>query len=74
MMAKISLWKFVALPVVMLLTGLLFVLRFPFRKPTTRELLILIALMGLVILYILACKLWGSVFPWKWVLRRVPDT
>ncbi len=62
------------LPVVMLITGVLFILRFPFRKPTTRELLILIALMGLVILYILACKLWGSVFPWKWVLRRVPNT
>ena len=62
------------LPVVMLATGALFIIRFPFRKPTTKELLGLIALMGLVILYILACKLWGSVFPWKWVLRRVPDT
>lgn len=62
------------LPVVMLVTGVLFVLRFPFRKPTTRELLVIIALMGAVILYILACHLWGSVLPWKWVLRRVPGT
>lgn len=62
------------LPVVMLVTGLLFILRFPFRKPTTAELLALIALVGLVILYILACHRWGSVLPWKWVLRRVPGT
>ena len=60
------------LPVVMLITGVLFVLRFPFRKPTTAELLAIIALVALVILYILACHRWGSVLPWKWVLRRVP--
>lgn len=62
------------LPVVMLATGFLFILRFPFRKPTTAELLALIALVALVILYILACHRWGSVLPWKWVLRRVPNT
>ncbi len=63
----------VALPFVMLLTGFLFILRFPFPKPTTRELLLLIALVGAAILYILACHLWGSALPWKWVLRRVPS-
>ena len=62
----------VALPFVMLGTGVLFILRFPFRKPTTRELLMLIALVGAAILYILACHKWGSIFPWHWVLRRVP--
>ena len=61
------------LPVVMLATGVLFILRFPFRKPTTRELLVLIAMVALVILYILACHRWGSALPWKWVLRRVPN-
>ena len=64
----------VALPFVMLGTGVLFILRFPFRKPTTRELLMLIALVGATILYILACHKWGSIFPWQWVLRRVPNT
>ena len=62
------------LPFVMLATGALFIIRFPFRKPTTRELLLIIGIVGAVILYILACHLWGSIFPWKWVLRRVPDT
>lgn len=62
------------LPAVMFITGMLFIISFPFRKPTTRELFMLIALVGAVILYILACHLWGSVFPWKWVLRRVPNT
>lgn len=62
-----------ALPFVMLLTGFLFILRFPFPKPTTKELLMIIALVGAAILYILACHLWGSVLPWKWVLRRVPS-
>ena len=60
------------LPVVMLGTGVLFILRFPFRKPTTRELLLLIAAVGAATLYILACHRWGSIFPWQWVLRRVP--
>lgn len=56
---------------VMLLTGVLFVLRFAFRKPTTTELYIIIGVGALTILYILACHLWGSALPWKWVLRRV---
>ena len=62
------------LPVVMLATGFLFILRFPFRKPTTAELYIIIGVGVLTILYILACHRWGSVLPWKWVLRRVPGT
>ncbi len=60
------------LPVVMLVSGALFIVRFSFRKPTTAELLVLIGIVALVILYILACHRWGSVLPWKWVLRRVP--
>lgn len=59
------------LPVVMLVTGLLFVLRFPFRKPTNKELMLIIVFVAVVVLYILACHLWGSPLPWKWVLRRV---
>ncbi len=60
-----------ALCAVMLLTGVAFILRFPFRKPTNQELFALIAFVALVVLYILACHLWGSALPWKWVLRRV---
>ncbi len=57
------------LPIVMLLTGLLFVLRFRFPKPTNKELFLLIGFVALVILYILACHLWGVDTPWHWVLR-----
>ena len=63
----------VALPFVMLVTGILFILRFPFRKPTTKELFLLIGVVGATVLYILACHKWGSIFPWQWVLRRVPN-
>ena len=56
---------------VMLLTGFLFIRRFAFRKPTSRELALLIVFGGLTVLYILACHLWGSALAWKWVLRRV---
>ena len=69
-----TLWPILVLyglPAVMLATGLLFVLRFPFRKPTNKELMLLIAFVAVVVLYILACHLWGSPLPWKWVLRRV---
>ena len=72
-----TLWPILVLyglPAVMLATGLLFVLRFPFRKPTNKELMLLIAFVAVVVLYILACHLWGSPLPWKWVLRKVRST
>lgn len=62
------------LPLVIAATGVLFVIRFPFRKPTTKELLLLIGVVGVAILYILACHRWGSVLPWQWVLRPVRNT
>ena len=59
------------LPVVMAVTGALFIIRFPFRKPTNMELGLLIAVGALTVLYILACRLWGVDTPWHWVLRLV---
>lgn len=61
----------VGLPVIMLATAVLFVLRFRFRKPSNKELMLLIGFVALVILYILACHLWGVDTPWHWVLRLV---
>ena len=61
----------ILLHVVMLAAGLLFILRFPFRKPTTRELFVIIGVVALAIAYILACRLWGVDTPWHWVLRWV---
>ena len=58
------------LHMVMLATGTLFIIRFPFRKPTTKELFGLIALVAIAILYILACRYWGAPLPWQWVLHR----
>ena len=55
---------------VMLATGTLFILRFPFRKPTNKELAMIIGLGGVTILYILASRHWGTAVPWHWVLRR----
>ena len=60
-----------ALHAVMGLTGLLFVLRFPFRKPTNKELALIIAVGAVTVLYILGCHLWGSPLPWHWVIRWV---
>ena len=59
------------LHMVMLVTGMLFILRFPFRKPTNKELALIIVGVALVILYILACRYWGAALPWHWTLRRV---
>ena len=58
------------LHMVMLATGMLFILRFPFRKPTNRELAGLIALGSLTVLYILASRHWGAKLPWQWGLLR----
>ena len=55
---------------VMLLTGALFILKFPFRKPTNKELAVMIVVVGLAVLYILACRHWGAKLPWQWGLRR----
>ena len=62
---------YLLLHIVMLATGVLFILRFRFRKPNSKELALLIVFVALVILYILACRLWGVDTPWHWVLRLV---
>ena len=60
-----------ALHFVMAATGALFVINFPFRKPNNKELAVMIAVVGLAVLYILACHRWGAKLPWHWQLRRV---
>lgn len=59
-------WFIPVLHAVIAITGLLFVLRFPFRKPTTAELLMLIVVVGAVMLYVLLRR---SNLPWQLVLR-----
>ncbi len=59
-------WFIPALHAVIAVTALLFVLRFPFRKPTTAELLALIAIVGAVMLYVLLRR---SNLPFQLVLR-----
>ena len=60
----------IVLHFVMLLTGALFVIKFPFRKPTNKELAVMIVIVGLAVLYIMACRHWGANLPWQWGLRR----
>ena len=59
------------LHLVMLATGVLFVVRFPFRKPNNRELAVIIAVGAVAIVYILLCRVLGVETPWHWVLRLV---
>ncbi len=49
----------VVLHVVMLVTGLLFILDFPFRKPTNKQLALLIVVVAAAVVYI-------TVFNWQW--------
>ncbi|MBQ0001716.1 MAG: CDP-alcohol phosphatidyltransferase family protein [Clostridiales bacterium] len=51
---------------VMLLTGFLFVKRFNFRKPTNKEIAVLIVLVGTVVLFIVLNYRWGGIFKWNW--------
>ena len=50
----------------MLVTGLLFILNFRFRKPTNKELAVLITIVGLAVLYIMVYYRWRGIFQWNW--------
>jgi CDP-diacylglycerol--serine O-phosphatidyltransferase len=54
------------LHVAMLITGILFILNFRFRKPTNRELVFLIAIVALAVLYIVIFYKWKGIFRWNW--------
>lgn len=56
----------IVLNIAMLLTGILFILNFRFRKPTNKEIGILIAVVGLAVLYILFYYRWRGYFVWNW--------
>lgn len=60
------------LSAVMLLTGFLFVKRFNFRKPTNKEIAILIVIVGIVVFFILLTYKRSGYFGWNW--RSVADT
>lgn len=55
-----------ALHVGMLVTGLLFILNFRFRKPSNRELAVLITIVAVAVLYILVYYQWRGYFRWNW--------
>lgn len=50
----------------MLLTGILFILNFRFRKPTNKELAVIIGIVGAAVLYILVYYKWRGIFRWNW--------
>lgn len=50
----------------MLLTGFLFILNFRFRKPTNRELAVLIVIVAAAVLYIVVSYKWKGIFRWNW--------
>jgi CDP-diacylglycerol--serine O-phosphatidyltransferase len=54
------------LHIVMLVTGLLFVLRFKFRKPSNKEIAVLIFFVGVIVIYILVNYKWKGIFKWNW--------
>lgn len=54
------------LNVAMLITGILFILKFRFRKPTNKELAVLICIVGAAVLYILIFYRWKGLFRWNW--------
>lgn len=56
----------IVLSVVMLVTGFLFVKRFNFRKPTNKEIAILIVIVGALVLFIVFNYRWGGLFRWNW--------
>ena len=62
---------YLLLHAVMLVTGVLFIVRFDFRKPTNGELAVIIAIGAATIAYILLCRVLGMETPWHWVLRLV---
>lgn len=50
----------------MFITGLMFILNFKFRKPTNRELAVLITVVGAAVLYMLIYYKWRGIFQWNW--------
>jgi CDP-diacylglycerol--serine O-phosphatidyltransferase len=50
----------------MLVTGILFILNFRFRKPTNKELAVLIAIVAAAVLYIVISYKWKGLFKWNW--------
>jgi CDP-diacylglycerol--serine O-phosphatidyltransferase len=50
----------------MLVTGILFILNFKFRKPNNKEIAFLIVVVGCAVLYILIYYKWRGYFRWNW--------
>ncbi len=50
----------------MLLTGILFIANFRFRKPTNKELAVLIGIVAAAVVYIVAYYKWRGYFGWNW--------
>ena len=54
------------LHIVMLVTGLLFILNFRFRKPNNKELAVLICIVAAAVVYILIYFRWRGYMQWSW--------
>lgn len=54
------------LHVIMLVTGLLFIIRFRFRKPNNKEIALLIAIVAAAVVYILLYFRWRGYVQWSW--------
>ena len=50
----------------MLITGILFIWNFRFRKPTNKELAVLIVIVAIAVIYILVYYKWKGIFRWNW--------
>lgn len=50
----------------MLLTGFLFIRNFKFRKPTNKEIAVLIVIVGAAVMYIIFNYKWRGIFRWNW--------
>lgn len=50
----------------MLITGFLFILNFRFRKPTNRELAVIIGIVAVAVLYMVVNYRWKGIFKWNW--------
>ncbi len=50
----------------MLITGFLFILNFRFRKPTNRELAVIIGIVAVAVLYMVINYRWKGIFKWNW--------
>ncbi|MDO4323650.1 MAG: CDP-alcohol phosphatidyltransferase family protein [Lachnospiraceae bacterium] len=50
----------------MLVTGILFILNFQFRKPTNKELAVLIVIVAAAVIYMVVYYKWRGIFRWNW--------